>query len=59
MWHRNVDRRIVGQENFEMFGRSGDDPTNLFTILELQNPLHDVPEVHKIPQSPDLGALKL
>ena len=34
-------------------------PTYSFTILELQNPLHDVPEVHEIHQSPDREALKL
>ena len=34
-------------------------PTNPFTILELQNLSHDVPEQHKIRQSPDLEALML
>ena len=34
-------------------------PTNPFTILELQNQSHDVPELHNIRQSPDLEALKL
>ena len=34
-------------------------PTNFFTTLELQNPSHDVSELHKIRQSPDLEALKL
>ena len=34
-------------------------PTNPFTILELQNPSHDIPELHKIRWSPDLEALKL
>ena len=35
-------------------------PTNpFFTILELQNPSNDVPELHKIRWSPDLEALKL
>ena len=31
--------------------------TDPFTNLELQNPSHDVPELHKICQSPDLKAL--
>ena len=34
-------------------------PTSPFTILELQNPSDDVPELHKISRSPDLEALKL
>ena len=34
-------------------------PTNPFTILELQNPWHDVPQLHKMRRSPDLQALKL
>ena len=34
-------------------------PTDPFTILEFQNPSKDVPEVHKIRQSPDREALKL
>ena len=34
-------------------------PTNPFVILELQNPSHDIPEVHTIHRSPDLEALKL
>ena len=34
-------------------------PTNPFTILELQNPSHDVPELHKVPRSPDVEARKL
>ena len=34
-------------------------PTNPFTILEHQNPSHDVPELHKIRRSPDLKALKV
>ena len=34
-------------------------PTNPFTILELQNPSHDIPELHKIRRSPDREALKL
>ena len=33
-------------------------PTNPFTILELQKPLHDVPVQQKIRRSPDLEALK-
>ena len=33
------------------------DPTNSFTILELQNPSHDVPELHTIRESPDFEAL--
>ena len=34
-------------------------PTDPFTILELQNPSHDVPELRKSRRSPDLEALKL
>ena len=34
-------------------------PTNPFKALELQNPLHDVLELHKIRRSPDVEALKL
>ena len=34
-------------------------PTDPFTILMLQNPSHDVPELHKFHQSLDLEALKL
>ena len=34
-------------------------PTNPFTILELHNLSHDVPEQNKIRRSPDLEALKL
>ena len=34
-------------------------PTNPFTILELWNPSHDAPELHKYFRSPDLKALKL
>ena len=34
-------------------------PTDPFTTLELQNPLHDVPEIHKIRQFPDLEAIEL
>ena len=34
-------------------------PTSPFTILKLQNPWLDVPELHKIRRSPDLDALKL
>ena len=32
-------------------------PTDLFAILELQNPLHDVPELHEIRWSPDPGVI--
>ena len=35
------------------------DPTDPLTKLELHNPLHEVPELHKILRYPDLGALKL
>ena len=34
-------------------------PTNPFTILEIQKPLDDVPELHKTRRSPDHEALKL
>ena len=34
-------------------------PTDPFTTLELQNPSHDVSELHEICRSPDLKALKL
>ena len=34
-------------------------PTDLFTILELKSPSHDVPELPKIRRSPDREALKL
>ena len=34
-------------------------PTNLFTILELQIPSHDVPEQHKIRRYPNPEALKM
>ena len=34
-------------------------PTKLFTILELQNPSLDIPELQKIRPSPDLEAPKL
>ena len=34
-------------------------PTSPSTISELQNPLHYIPELHKIRRSPDLEALKL
>ena len=37
----------------------GLNPTNPFTILELQNPSPDVSELHKIRRSPDREALKL
>ena len=36
-----------------------DSPTNPFKILELPNPSHDVPELHRIRRSPDLEAPKL
>ena len=35
------------------------DPADPFTTLELQNPRHDVSELHKNCRSPDLEALKL
>ena len=35
------------------------DPTDLFTILELQYLSHDVPELHKIRRSPDRKALEM
>ena len=34
-------------------------PTDPFTIFELQNPSHKVPELHEIRRSPDFEALKL
>ena len=34
-------------------------PTSPFTILKLENPSHDVPELHKIRRSTDLEPLKL
>ena len=34
-------------------------PTNLFTVFELQNQSHDVPELHKIRKSPNHEALKM
>ena len=34
-------------------------PTSPFTIVELLNPSHYVPELHKIRRSPDREALKL
>ena len=34
-------------------------PTSPFIILELQNPSHDISELHTIHRSPDLEALKL
>ena len=34
-------------------------PTNPFTIMELQNPSHVVPELNRIRRSPDLEAQKL
>ena len=34
-------------------------PTRPFTISELKNPSHDVPQLHKIRRSPDREALKL
>ena len=34
-------------------------PTRLFTILELYNPSHEVPEVNKVRRSTDLEALVL
>ena len=34
-------------------------PTSPFTILELQNPLHDVPNLHKTRRSADFEDLKL
>ena len=39
------------------FGLCG--PTDPFTVLELQNPSQDVPELHKIIRSPECKALKL
>ena len=34
-------------------------PADPFTTSELQNPLHDVPELNKIRRSPESEALKL
>ena len=34
-------------------------PTDTYTTLKLQNPLHDIPELHNLRRSPDLEALKL
>ena len=34
-------------------------PTNPFTILELSNPSHDVPELQTTRRSTDFGALEL
>ena len=41
------------------FIRTNNNPTNPFTVLELQNPSNDGSELHKIWRSPDLQALKL
>ena len=45
--------------DWKMSDDEASDPTGSFTTLELQNPLHDVPELHNIHRSPDLEALKL
>ena len=37
---------------------SSSNPTDPFTMFELQNPLHEVLELQKISSSPDLEALK-
>ena len=34
-------------------------PTDPFAILKLQDPSHDVPELHKTSRSPECEALKL
>ena len=56
-WYRD----FPDYESVQMMlkGSFGPRPTDPFTILELQNPSYDAPELHEIRWSPDCKTLKL